>query len=204
MDNKNAVPINNQPANTIKAVASAPVAEVKPETSPEAKPEVKVKTKREAKQFDNRLKKKPADKKKRFGIVVFVLGLIALIGGAVFLILNITKQPDVRDADYLVQIKTWQREDAPAVIWQFNEIGKGKLTTNSHTDEYDFIWALDGDKLKIETSWLYTLDDEYTYTLDQKDNKLTITSGEKSYSFVPVASESSEEESTEEAPETEE
>ena len=204
MDNKNAVPINNQPANTIKAVASAPVAEVKPETSPEAKPEVKVKTKREAKQFDNRLKKKPADKKKRFGIGVFVLGLIALIGGAVFLILNITKQPDVRDADYLVQIKTWQREDAPAVIWQFNEIGKGKLTTNSHTDEYDFIWALDGDKLKIETSWLYTLDDEYTYTLDQKDNKLTITSGEKSYSFVPVASESSEEESTEEAPETEE
>ena len=204
MDNKNAVPTNNQPAEAVKPVAAAPATEIKPEANLDAKPEVKAKSKKEAKQLDNRLKKKPADKKKRFGISVFVLGLIALIGGAVFLILDLTKQPDVRDADYLVQIKTWQREDAPSVIWQFNEIGKGKLTTNSHTDEYDFIWALDGDKLKIETSWLYTLDDEYTYILDQKDNKLTIASGEKSYSFVPVASESSEEESTEEAPETEE
>ena len=36
--------------------------------------------------------------------------------------------------------------DEPSVIWNFTEIGKGTLTTNNHENDYDFIWAIDGDR----------------------------------------------------------
>ncbi len=61
------------------------------------------------------------------------------------------------------------------VIWNFTEIGKGTLTTNNHIDDHEFKWTIEDDKLKIETDWLYTLYDELTYKLDQKENTLEIT-----------------------------
>ena len=73
-----------------------------------------------------------------------------------------------------MEIGAWEREDAPSVVWNFTEIGKGTLTTNGHQNDYDFIWAIDGDKIKIETDWLYALDDEYIYTLDQSAGVLTL------------------------------
>lgn len=129
---------------------------------------------------------KPKDKSKLVGTIVLVVGVVILLAGVGFLLFNLFKAPDVRDAEYLVSIGAWQREDENSVVWEFTEIGKGKLTTNNYTDEYDFIWAMDGDQLKIETNWLYTLDDEYTYTLDQGANTLTLTGTEKSYTFVPA------------------
>ena len=74
-------------------------------------------------------------------------------------------------------------KDTPAVIWNFKEIGKGSLTTNSHVNDYDFIWAIESDNLKIETSWLYTLNDEYEYELNQKEKTLILTSGKKTYAL---------------------
>lgn len=129
--------------------------------------------------------KKKTNAKKKWGIAIFVLGILVLAAGVTFLLFNLLKGPSVRDAEYLVTVGAWQREDEPTVIWNFTEIGKGTLTTNFHINDYDFIWRMDGDTLKIETDWLYELNDEYTYKLDQGGKTLTITSGEKSYTFVP-------------------
>lgn len=75
-------------------------------------------------------------------------------------------------------------EDVALVAWDFDEIGKGKLTTNGGLDEYDFIWAIEGNKLKIETDWFYPLENEYQYSLDQNAGKLELTDGEKKYYFI--------------------
>ena len=71
-----------------------------------------------------------------------------------------------------------------SVIWKFTEIGKGTLTTNNHQNDYEFIWALEDGKLKIETKWLYELDNEYDYKLDQKAGTLTLTDDDESFQFV--------------------
>ena len=39
---------------------------------------------------------------------------------------------------------------------------------NNHINDYDFIWAIDGGKLKIETNWLYTLNNDYSYIFHKK------------------------------------
>ena len=64
--------------------------------------------------------------------------------------------------------------DEPSVIWNFTEIGKGTLTTNNHENDYDFIWAISGDTLEIETEWLYTTDDKFVYRLDQENQILIL------------------------------
>lgn len=155
----------------------------------------------ESRQKDDKRLKRPEQKKGRAGIVVFVIGATTLVAGVAFLLFNLFKAPDIRDAEYLVQISTWQREDEPTVVWNFTEIGKGKLTTNFYLDEYDFIWAMDGEQLKIETDWLYTLDDEYTYKLDQSAKTLTLANGEKTYTFVPAEALTDGEDDTDSTPE---
>lgn len=72
----------------------------------------------------------------------------------------------------------------PSVVWKFTEIGKGTLTTNAHVNDYDFIWALEDGKLKIETKWLYDLNNEYDYSLDQRAGVLTLTDGDETFRFV--------------------
>lgn len=132
--------------------------------------------------------KKKSNKKRVWGIVIFVFGLLVLAAGVTFLLFNLLKGPNVRDAEYLVEIGAWEREDEPTVIWNFTEIGKGTLTTNFRINDYDFIWRIDGDTLKIETDWLYDLNDEYTYKLDQGKNTLTLTSASGDINFVPASS----------------
>ena len=72
----------------------------------------------------------------------------------------------------------------PSVIWKFTEVGKGTLTTNGHVNDYDFIWALEDGKLKIETKWLYELENEYDYELDRDKGLLVLKDGEKDVTFV--------------------
>lgn len=126
------------------------------------------------------------DKKKRFSLITFIFGLIVLLAGVAFLLLNLFKKPDTRDAEYLVEIGTWIEQDAESVIWQFTEIGKGTLTTNNHINDYDFIWAVDGDTLKIETKWGYNIENEYIFSLNQSENTLTLTQDDKIVTFVPA------------------
>ena len=132
--------------------------------------------------------KKSGDKKKTAAIVVFIIGIAMLVGGLVFLLLNIFAEPGMRDAEYVVSVGEWAAE--PGVIWNFTEIGKGTLTTNNHENDYEFIWAMEDGELKIETDWLYKLDDKYDYKLDQNSNTLILTSGDESWTFVPATSES--------------
>ena len=123
-------------------------------------------------------------------LVIFLIGLAVLVTGVIILVLNITAHPAVPDADYLVDKSTWTLADTPQVEWTFTEVGKGTLTTNSHTNDYNFLWSISGDKLTIETDWLYTLDDTYTYKLDQSTATLTLTTddGTTSYIFTTLRS----------------
>ncbi len=123
--------------------------------------------------------------KKKLSLIVFIIGIITLVAGAVMLVLNFVIKPDMRDGEFLVEIGQWAEDGADGVIWNFTEIGKGKLTTNNHKNDYDFIWSLEGDTLKIETDWLYTLNNEYTYKVNQGDKILTLTSGEEEFMFSP-------------------
>ena len=144
--------------------------------------------------------KSKKDKKKIVSIITLVVGVVTLVVGVVFLILRLIGTPTLSDAEYLVEIGSWKLEggeceqmkcadetkclgadgepmqscDGDGVIWTFTEIGKGTLTTNNHQNDYDFIWAIEDGKLKIETEWLYTMDNEYTYRLDQGKNTLTL------------------------------
>lgn len=132
-------------------------------------------------------KAKLAKKKPIAGIIALIIGIIMLAAGAVTLVLRLNSKPGLRDAEYLVEIGTWTREGAPSVIWQFTGVGTGTLTTNSHINDYDFIWSIEGDQLKLETDWLYTLNDEYTYAIDQAANILTLNSNGEEWTFVPLA-----------------
>jgi hypothetical protein len=138
--------------------------------------------------------------KQKFSLIVFIIGMITLVAGAVALILSFVIKPDMRDAEFLVEMREWvmqadsnetsEEENTEAdsiagnVIWTFTEIGKGTLTTNNHANDYDFIWAIEGDTLKIETKWLKDLNDEFTYKINQGEKKLTLTSDETEYVFL--------------------
>lgn len=95
------------------------------------------------------------------------------------------KGPNIEDANFLVEVGMWTEQDDNTVIWNFTEIGKGTLTTNAHINDYDFIWAIEGKDLKIETSWLYALNDNFSYKLDQGKKTLTLTRDDEIYTFVP-------------------
>ena len=111
--------------------------------------------------------KKEAPKKKRvLPIVTFLVGLAVLIAGAVFLAIKLAERNAASDAERLVELGTFVKDGEEGVVWQFTEIGKGTLTTNNHLNDYDFIWAIENGKLKIETAWLYDLNDEFSYKID--------------------------------------
>ena len=126
-------------------------------------------------------------KKKILSISVFIIGLIALIVGVVFLILDLNKGVSLQDGEYLVSVDSWVKEDEPGVIWTFTEIGKVKLTTNNYLNSYDFIWAIEDNKFKIETDWLYTLNDEFKYRIDS-GNLILIQDDSTEIKFSPASS----------------
>ena len=134
---------------------------------------------KKAKEGDGKVR----NKKKIISIITFVVGIILLIVGVVFLVLGIIKGSSVADGDYLVEKKSWVLSDSDKVQWEFTEIGKGTLTTNGHENDYDFIWALEDGKLKVETSWLYEVNNEYEYDIDQNAGTLTLTTDGETYTF---------------------
>ena len=123
--------------------------------------------------------KDPKKKKKILSIGVFVLGVIMLVVGIVFLVLSVLKGNAVADGEYLVAAENWVLtdcgdEDCGKVIWDFTEIGKGSLTTDGGEHNYDFKWVIKDGKLDIQTNWLYELNNEYEYSLDQSNGVLTL------------------------------
>ena len=153
------------------------------------------------------MEKQKKPKKLVCSIIVFVIGMATMIVGVVFLVVSSMQRPAIEDGDYLVSASEWVLEDGtncvdadgetestetnsgetnclPRVIWNFTEIGKGTLTTNGHINDYDFIWAIEDGKLLIETKWLYDLENEYEYELNQKDGILALTDGDNQYQLV--------------------
>ena len=128
-------------------------------------------------------KAKNEKRKKIASIVVFAMGLVVLIIGAVFLILNLISDKTA-DAEFLVSKENWTLENENGVVWDFTEVGKGTLTTNNHTNDYDFTWVIEDDKLKIKTDWLYEMDDEYEYSLDKAAGVLILKDGEEEIRFI--------------------
>lgn len=123
-------------------------------------------------------------KKKIIFMSVFAVGLVTLIAGAVFLILNLTRSAGVADGEYLVSVEKWVLSDSDRVEWKFTEIGKGTLTTNAHENDYDFLWSLEDGKMKVETDWLYDLENEYDYKLDQNAGELILSADGEEHRFV--------------------
>lgn len=123
-------------------------------------------------------------KKKIIFMSVFAVGLATLIAGAVFLILNLTRGADVADGEYLISVEKWVLSDSDRVEWKFTEIGKGTLTTNAHENDYDFLWSLEDGKMKVETDWLYDLENEYDYKLDQNAGELILSADGEEHKFV--------------------
>ena len=123
--------------------------------------------------------KHPQKKKKITCITIFVLGMIVLVVGTVFMVLNVLKGNAVADGEYLVAAGDWMltdcgNENCDKVVWDFTEIGKGVLTTDGGERKYNFEWAIEDGKLLIQTDWLYELNDEYEYSLDQSNGVLTV------------------------------
>lgn len=124
-------------------------------------------------------------KMKITSIVALVVGLIVLVAGGVFFVIKNNEASKKGDADYLVEMGDFVMDGSDgAVVWKFTEVGKGTLTTNNHTNDYDFQWAIQDDQLKIRTDWLYEMDNEYTYEVNQGAKTLTLTNGDETYKFV--------------------
>ena len=132
-------------------------------------------------------------KKPLFGVLTFSIGTLALATSTTYFIIKNNEKPAIRDAEYLVSVGEWimqpnnAEDDSSNVVWIFNEIGKGLLTTNNHIDDHEFKWSIEDGKLKIETDWLYSLYDEFDYELDQEEQKLEIKKDEQIKTFKPAA-----------------
>lgn len=124
------------------------------------------------------------DKKKIISIAVMACGIIMLIVGVVFWALKLNETPAVADGEYLVTAGSWKLEDQDSLVWNFTEIGKGTLTTNNHLNDYTFTWALEDGKILIETDWLYTLNNQFSYKLDQNAGTLLLSDGDNEYRFL--------------------
>lgn len=182
-----------------KIVSADELAEAfKPDTNSEGGTNSKNKTNSESKDFGKSKKNKGPKKSRKCvaSLSIFIVGIITLIVGVIFLILNLNKGVSLQDGEYLVSADNWTLEedsncgdnencfDEPNVIWDFTEIGKGTLTTNNHINDYVFVWAIEDGKLKIRTDWLYELENEYEYELDQNVGILTLKTEDEEFRFV--------------------
>lgn len=128
-------------------------------------------------------KSKNEKRQKIVSIVIFAIGMIVLMASGVFLTLNLISDKTA-DAEFLVAKENWMLENEGSVVWDFTEVGKGTLTTNNHTNDYDFTWIIEDEKLKIKTDWLYEINNEYEYHLDKKAGILTLMDGENEIKFI--------------------
>lgn len=139
-------------------------------------------------------------KKKLAIIILAIFGALA-IGFGVFLIISAIQGENpyskMAEAEVLIDVKKWQKEDEPTVIWEFGE-GIGKITTNA--DEYfDMEWGMKDGILSIKTKWLTDLRDDFEITVDKDEPSFTIVSksDDKESKFIPYEEEEKEEEETE-------
>jgi flagellar basal body-associated protein FliL len=193
------IPIDSAPGTAAPeapvsgAPAPGPVASPEPEPEPEPatepKPESVIKSEPEEEEDKP---KKHLSKKAKIAIIVSSI-VVVLLGIAALLVFVVFKKEEpvviLTDRDILVS-KSWEKQDAPTVIWTFRADGTGELTTNK-TNYYDTKWTLSDDEpatLEITTAWLYELKDSFTFTLDREANTFTVKklSDDTESVFVPL------------------
>ena len=127
-------------------------------------------------------------------ISVGVFLLLTLGGTGLYFYLNRDTTPPLSDADFLVDIGTWEKQGSPKVKWIFKKDGEGTLTTNE-SNFYDFTWELSGEELKISTDWLYTLEDDFSFSLNREEKTFTVVakSDNKESVFIQTTGNSSSE-----------
>ncbi|MBR3319727.1 hypothetical protein IKG20_00230 [Candidatus Saccharibacteria bacterium] len=137
--------------------------------------------------------KKHLSKKAKLAIIIsaIVLGVIAI---ALVLILIVFKktEPEVvlTDLDILTA-HAWEKEGAETVIWTLNRDGTGEITTNK-SNYYDMKWTIEqGEEtqtLKVDTAWLYELNDSFSFSLDREADSFTVKNlaDETESVFVPL------------------
>ena len=124
-------------------------------------------------------KKSLVKKKSKLPLIIGIIVALLVAGAAAFYFLYWTRREPVivlTDAEYLMEVKSWEKQDAPTVIWTFSEDGKGELTTNK-SNYYDFEWSLEKGEpqiLKIQTAWLLDLDDSFEFVLDREAKSFTV------------------------------
>ncbi len=124
-------------------------------------------------------KKSLVKKKSKLPLIIGIIVALLVAGAAAFYFLYWTRREPVivlTDAEYLMEVKSWEKQDAPTVIWTFSEDGKGELTTNK-SNYYDFKWSLENGEprlLKIQTAWLLDLDDSFEFVLDREAKSFTV------------------------------
>jgi len=145
------------------------------------------------KQEEKEKKHKKLGKKARMAIIIgsVVVGL-AVVGALLYFLVFRKEEPVavLTDRDILVA-HAWEKQDAPTVIWTFHADGTGEITTNK-SNYYDMKWYFEQDgedrTLKIDTAWLYELNDSFSFTLDRENSSFTVKNlaDEGESVFVPL------------------
>lgn len=126
--------------------------------------------------------KKHLSKKAKLVLIISAAAL-AVAAIVVVLVLFVFKQetPEIvkTDRDLLI-VHAWEKDGAPTVIWTFHADGSGEITTNK-SNYYDMKWSLEQEEgesgtgtLKIVTSWLYDLDDSFSFSLNRDEDTFTV------------------------------
>ena len=138
-------------------------------------------------------KHRKLSKKARLVIIIgSIVGGLAIIGVLLYFLVFRKVEPVVvlSDRDILVS-HAWEKKDTSTVIWTFRADGTGELTTNK-SNYYDTKWRLEqeDDKqiLKIDTAWLYELNDSFEFVLDRENDSFSVKNlAEETESvFVPL------------------
>ncbi|MBR3204184.1 hypothetical protein IKF81_00680 [Candidatus Saccharibacteria bacterium] len=127
--------------------------------------------------------------KKPLIISLIIIALVLAAGGASYYFFFRKKSPLIlsSESEYLIETKSWEKVDAPSVIWTFNEQGKGEITTNK-SNYYEMEWELSDKTLKIDTNWLYELNDSFDFFLNREEKSFTVInrSDNTVSTFVPL------------------
>ena len=145
-------------------------------------------------------------------IAVIVAALVCLASALYLFVFRVAPVEEVIKTDVeKLTAHSWEKEGSPTVIWTFKSDGTGELTTNK-SNYYDFSWQLEPfsnasgslpDSIHITTSWLYDLDDWFSYEFVEENLVLKNLSDDLESTFLPLGTQAELEpsNSTEETPE---
>lgn len=130
--------------------------------------------------------------KKPLKIIIGLVVAAGIVFGAIKLTEFIIKRNisviNMSTADFLVYESPWVRSDNVNVIWEFQDGGKGKITSGDGTETYDMTWKVEKDKtLTVKTTWYTEITDTLDITTDREKLTFTVKNPEnesKSATFV--------------------